>query len=59
MPDSLKERFDEAFYNLMRVGDEIEKLSQTVDYAGNLIKLNKIKQNQIEQILKGQDNGQQ
>ena len=36
----------------MRVGDELEKLSQTVDYAGNLIKLNKIKQNQIEQILK-------
>jgi len=59
MPGSLKERFDEAFYNLMRVGDKLEKLSQTVNYAGNLIKLNKIKQNQIEQILKGQDNGQQ
>lgn len=52
MPGSLKERFDEAFYNLMRVGDELEKLSQTVNYAGNLIKLNKIKQNQIEQMLK-------
>jgi hypothetical protein len=59
MADSLKERFDKAFYGLLDANKRLNEVAEQVKYAGNLIKLNKIKQNQIEQILKGQDNGQQ
>ena len=50
---TLKERFDKAFYGLLEAGKRLEELSQKVDYAGKLVKLNKIKQEQTEELLNG------
>ena len=51
---TLKERFDEAFYGLLEAGNRLQKLSEKVEYAGKLIKLNKAKQGEIREILKWQ-----
>ena len=48
---TLKERFDEAFYNMLNAGDRLNELSQKVEYASKLIKLNKAKQKQIRELL--------
>ena len=48
---TLKERFDKAFYDLLEAGNRLEQVSEKVEYAGKLIKLNKAKQNQITPIL--------
>ena len=48
---SLKERFDKAFYGLLEAGNRLEELSQKVEYAGKLIKLNEIKQEQVKELL--------
>jgi hypothetical protein len=48
---TLKERFDKAFYDLLEAGNRLEQVSEKVEYAGKLIKLNKAKQKQIKQIL--------
>ena len=50
---TLKERFDKAFYGLLEAGKRLEELSQKVDYAGKLVKLNKIKQEQLKEIISG------
>ena len=50
---TLKERFDKAFYRLLEAGKSLEELSQKVDYAGKLVKLNKIKQEQIKETISG------
>ena len=47
---TLKERFDEAFYGLMKVGNSLEELSQKVEYAGKLVELNKVKQQQVKEL---------
>lgn len=49
--NTLKERFDKAFYGLLEAGNRLQEVSHKVEYAGKLIQLNKIKQKQIEQIL--------
>ena len=51
MADSLKERFDKAFYGLLDANKRLNEVAEQVKYAGNLVKLNKIKQNQIKQML--------
>ena len=48
---TLKERFDKAFYGLLDAGNRLQELSRKVEYAGNLIKLNKIKQSQVITLL--------
>lgn len=53
---SLKERFDKAFYGLLNAGDKLQELSYKVEYAGNLIKLNKIKQCEVKSLLLQEDN---
>lgn len=52
---ALKERFDDAFYGLLNAGDKLNELSQQVEYAGKLIKLNQIKQKQIKELLNERD----
>lgn len=48
---TLKERFDKAFYGLMDAGNRLQELSYKVEYAGNLVKLNKLKQNQVQSLM--------
>ena len=50
--ESLKERFDRAFYGLLEAGNKLNKVAEKVDYAGKLIELNKAKQKQIERLIK-------
>lgn len=49
--ETLKEKFDKAFYNLLESGNKLQELSHKVEYAGNLIKLNKLKQREVEKLL--------
>lgn len=51
--ETLKERFDKAFCGLLNAGQRLNEISKQVEYAGNLIKLNQIKQEQIRMLLKG------
>ena len=51
--ETLKERFDKAFYRMLNAGQRLNEVSRQVKYAGNLIKLNQIKQEQIRSILNG------
>ena len=53
--ESLKERFDKAFYNLLDAGKRLDEVAKQVKYAGKLIELNKAKQNQIKQLLESED----
>lgn len=48
---TLKERFDKAFYGLLDAGNKLQELSYKVEYAGNLIKLNKIRQCKVKLLL--------
>lgn len=48
---TLKEKMDEAVYNMINAHQQQLELLEKLDYAGKLIKLNKAKQNQIKQIL--------
>ena len=50
--ETLKEKFDKAFYNLLEAGNRLQELSCKIEYAGNLIKLNKLKQKEVKEILK-------
>lgn len=50
---TLKERFDEAFYGLLEAGNRLEELSQKVEYAGKLVELNKVKQQQVKELIYG------
>ena len=49
--ETLKEKFDKAFYRLLNAGNKLQKLSHKVEYAGNLIKLNKLKQREVKELL--------
>ena len=49
--ETLKERFDKAFYALLDAGERQQELCQKLEYVSKLIQLNKVKQNQIKQIL--------
>ena len=51
MEESLKEKFDRAFYNLLDAGEKLDKVAEKLEYIGKLIKLNQAKQSQIKQIL--------
>ena len=53
---TLKERFDKAFYGLLDAGNKLQELSYKVEYAGNLIKLNKIRQCEVKSLLQEQTN---
>lgn len=48
---TLKERFDKAFYGLLNAGNRLQEVSYKVEYAGNLVKLNKLKQNQVQLLM--------
>lgn len=48
---TLKERFDKAFYGLLDAGNRLQEVSYKVEYAGNLVKLNKLKQNQVQSLM--------
>lgn len=52
MSDSLKERFDKAFYGLLDANKRLNEVAERVNYAGSLVEMNKAKQNQIKQMLK-------
>lgn len=49
--ETLKEKFDRAFYNLLESGNRLQELSHKIEYASNLIKLNKLKQREVEELL--------
>ena len=49
--ESLKERFDKAFYNLLDAGNRLNEVAEQVKYADKLIQLNKVKQKQVEVLL--------
>ena len=51
MNETLKERFDKAFYGLLEAGNKLNEVSQRLEYTHKLIKLNKMKQQQIKEIL--------
>ena len=51
--ETLKERFDKAFYALLDAGERQRELCQKLEYAGNLIQLNKVKQKQVKELLNG------
>ena len=48
---TLKEKFDKAFYGLLDAGNRLQEVSHKVEYAGNLIKLNKIRQCEVKSLL--------
>ena len=49
--ETLKEKFDKAFYDLLESGNRLQELSYKVEYVGNLIKLNKLKQREVKELL--------
>lgn len=49
--ETLKEKFDKAFYNLLEAGNRLQELSHKIEYAGNLIELNKLKQKEVKELL--------
>ena len=49
--ETLKEKFDKAFYDLLESGNRLQELSYKIEYAGNLIKLNKLKQRKVKELL--------
>ena len=49
--ETLKERFDKAFYALLDAGERLQELCQKLEYAGKLIQLNKVKQKQVKELL--------
>lgn len=49
--ETLKERFDKAFYALLDAGKRQQELYQKLEYAGKLIQLNKVKQKQVKELL--------
>ena len=51
--ETLKERFDEAFYALLDAGKRQQKLYQKIKYASKLIQRNKARQKQVEELLNG------
>lgn len=48
---TLKEKMDEAVYNMINAHKRQLELLDKLDYAGKLIKLNKAKQKQIKELL--------
>lgn len=48
---TLKEKMDEAVYNIINAHKQQLELLDKLDYAGKLIKLNKIKQKQVKELL--------
>ena len=51
MEKTLKEKMDEAIYNMINAHKRQLELLDKLDYAGKLIKLNKAKQKQVKEIL--------
>ena len=49
--ETLKEKFDKAFCDLLESGSRLQELSHKIEYANNLIKLNKLKQREVEKLL--------
>jgi len=46
---------DEAVYNMINVHQQQLELLEKLEYAGKLIKLNKAKQKQIEELLNNEN----
>ena len=49
--ETLRERFDKAFYGMINAHKQQLKLLEKLDYASKLIKLNKAKQKQVEELI--------
>ena len=49
--NSLKERFDNAFYELLKTGDNLIKVEKKLNYAKKLILKNKRKQALLSEII--------
>lgn len=49
--NTLKERFEEAFYGLLEAGDNLNRISNKLNEAEKLIRKNKEKQEVIKEIL--------
>ena len=49
--ETLKERFDKAFNELLEATEKLRELSHKVEQARKLIKLNKAKQKQVEELI--------
>lgn len=57
MAETLKDRFDEAFYGLLNAGDRLFTVSEKLETAKKQIIKNKVKQRMIEKLLKENNNG--
>ena len=51
--ETLKERFDKAFYALLDAGKRLDEVAEQVKYASKLIESNRAKQNQVKELLNG------
>lgn len=49
--ETLKDRFDKAFYGLLEAGNNLNEVSKKLSYANKLIAINNAKQKQIQQLL--------
>lgn len=49
--ETLKEKFDKAFYRLLDAGNRLNEVSKHLEYAGKLIELNKAKQKKVQELL--------
>lgn len=52
--NSLKERFDNAFYELLKAGDNLIKVGKKLNYAEKLILKNKRKQALLSEIVEAE-----
>ena len=49
--ETLKEKFDKAFYGMINAHKQQLELLEKLNYANKLIQLNKAKQKQVEELL--------
>ena len=49
--ETLKEKFDKAFYGMINAHKQQLELLEKLNYANKLIQLNKAKQKQIKELL--------
>ena len=52
---TLKEKMDEAVYNMINAHKRQLELLEELDCAGKLIKLNKAKQKQVKELLNNEN----
>ena len=50
---TLKEKMDEAVYNMINAHKQQLELLEKLDYASKLIKLNKLKQREVKELING------